>query len=342
MKNQLSSTKIACDNMIQKLDLQAGMGKWDGTVQVRQHVGERKMMFGIIVNPVSGNGTGVKVWRQIEPTLRRLGASFHVRLTSGEGDAEKLSKELIQKEGVKKIIAVGGDGTVRGVINGIYESNQECRFGLVPAGSGNDFARGHGIPMKPLQALERILSEKGEKRIDLILLNGKVAVNSIGAGFDAQVAKITDQAVYKAWLNRYKLGALAYIISVIRVVRTYQPRDIVLNVDGHEARLEAVWLVVAANIPNYGGGMLICPDAKPDDGIADICVVGGMSRLGLLAAFPKIFTGAHRHHPGVRFYRGKQVTIQAAGQLPVHADGESVAPTPISAQVLEKRLTIFV
>ncbi|MFF0830297.1 diacylglycerol/lipid kinase family protein [Brevibacillus sp. NPDC003359] len=299
-------------------------------------------MFGVIVNPVSGNGTGLKVWRQIEPTLRRLETPFHVRLTSGEGDAEKLSKELIQKEGVNKIIAVGGDGTVRGVMNGIYESNQDCRFGLVPAGSGNDFARGHGIPMKPLQALERILSEKGEKRIDLILLDGKVAVNSIGAGFDAQVAKVTDQALYKAWLNQYKLGALAYILSVIRVVCTYQPRDIVLNVDGHEVRLEGVWLVVAANIPNYGGGMLICPDAIPDDGIADICVVSGMSRLGLLAAFPKIFTGAHRHHPGVRFYRGKQVTIEAAGPLPVHADGESVAPTPLSAQVIEKRLTIIV
>lgn len=310
--------------------------------RVRQHVGERMIMLGVIINPVSGNGTGLKVWRQIEPTLRRQGTPFHVRLTSGEGDDEKLSKELIQKEGVKKIIAVGGDGTVRGVINGIYDSKQDCRFGLVPAGSGNDFARGHGIPMKPLQALERILSEKGEKRIDLILLNGKVAANSIGAGFDAQVAKVTDQAVYKAWLNQYKLGALAYIISVIRVVCTYQPRDIVLNVDGLEDRLEAVWLVVAANIPNYGGGMLICPDAIPDDGIADICVVSGMSRLGLLAAFPKIFTGAHRHHPGVRFYRGKHVTIQAAGQLPVHADGESVAPTPISAQVIEKCLTIYV
>ncbi|WP_412848490.1 diacylglycerol/lipid kinase family protein [Brevibacillus sp. 179-C9.3 HS] len=299
-------------------------------------------MLGVIVNPVSGNGTGLKVWRQMEPNLRRLGSPFQIRLTSGEGDAEKLSKELIQKEGVNKIIAVGGDGTVRGVINGIYESKQDCRFGLIPAGSGNDFARGHGIPMEPLQALDRILSGKEEKQIDLILLNGKVAVNSVGAGFDAQVAQVTDRAVYKAWLNRYKLGALAYILSVIRVVCTYQPCDIVLYVDGQEVHLQGVWLVVAANIPNYGGGMLICPDAVPNDGIAEICVVRGVSRLGLLAAFPKIFTGAHANHPGVLFYRGKEVTIQAEGRVPVHADGELVATTPIRVQMIEKCLTICV
>lgn len=299
-------------------------------------------MLGVIVNPVAGNGTGSKVWRDIEPTLRRLGVPFLVRLTSGEGDAEKLSKEMVIKEGVNKIMVVGGDGTVSAVINGVLQSNQDCRVGLVPAGSGNDFARGHQIPMNPQRALERILSEAEVKQIDLILLNGRVAVNSVGAGFDAQVAKVTDQAVYKAWFNRYKLGTLAYTLSVLRVLCTYQPRDMVLTIDGEQVSLKAVWLVVAANIPNYGGGMLICPDAVPNDGIAEICVVSSLSRFRLLVAFPKIFVGAHRTHPAVTFYRGKHLAIQTEGQLPVHADGEIVEAAEFSATMLARRLSIYV
>ncbi|GEB34274.1 MULTISPECIES: diacylglycerol/lipid kinase family protein [Brevibacillus] len=299
-------------------------------------------MVGFIVNPVAGNGKGKRIWERIEPAVSGLGAVFVVRETSGDGSAEKLAKEMIEKEGVNKIIAVGGDGTVHGVLNGIYQSGQSCKFGLVPAGSGNDFARAHGIATNPVVAVERVLSETAEKRIDLMWMNGRVAANSIGAGFDAQVARATDQAKYKAWLNRWRLGGLAYVISVLRELRKFQRSNLVMQVDGQVIKMEAAWLVTAANIPNYGGGMKICPMAVANDGWADICVVSNASCGELLRAFAKIYFGSHIHHPKVSFYRGRQITIETVRPYLVHADGELVGETPIEMKMLPDQQAIFV
>lgn len=287
-------------------------------------------MIGVIVNPVSGNGKEAAAWGRQERALMQHGVIYRVRKTSEEGEAQKLAIELIQKEGVRKIIAVGGDGTVNEVINGIRKSGQECLFGHVAAGSGNDFARGHGLSKDAWQTTERFLSEKGKKTIDLLKINGRIAVNAVGAGFDGQVAKTTNEAWYKKWLNHCKLGRFAYVLSVMRVLFSYQPCDVALTVDGQTNRLEKVWLIAVANIPNYGGGMLICPGAVPDDGQAEVCVVSNVSRWVLLKTFPMIFTGAHVQHPGVRFFQGRQIKIEADRPLIVHADGEVVAKTPIT------------
>lgn len=291
-------------------------------------------MMGFIVNPVSGNGKGCMVWDVLERKLKHQGAVYRVRKTSEEGEAQKIAIELIQKEGVNKIIAVGGDGTVNEVINGIHQSGQDCLFGHVAAGSGNDFARGHGLPKDPWQAMDRIMSEEGKKKIDLLKVNGRVAVNSVGAGFDGQVAKMANEAQYKRWLNRIKLGSVAYVLSVIRALWSYQPCEVKITVDGQTRTLENVWLIAVANIPNYGGGMLICPGAVPDDGQAEICIVSNVSRLELLRAFPMIFTGAHIRHPGVSFLRGSQIHIQSQTPLIVHADGEVVSETPANVEIM--------
>ncbi|MGZ0051441.1 diacylglycerol/lipid kinase family protein [Brevibacillus gelatini] len=299
-------------------------------------------MIGFVVNPVAGNGKGKRAWESIEPVVKGLGAVFSVRETSGEGEAEKLAKQLIQKEGVNKIIAVGGDGTVHGVLNGIYQSGQACKFGLVPAGSGNDFARAHGIVRDPFVAVERILSEKEERRIDLLLMNGRIAANSIGAGFDAQVAKAAESAKYKTWLNRCGLGRLAYPISVLLELRTFRPANLSLQVDGQTIDKTGVWLVTAANIANYGGGMKICPMAVADDGLADLCVISNASRAELLRAFLKVYTGTHVTHPKVSFYRGRQIKIETAVPLMVHADGEVIGETPVQVDILPGQQVILV
>ncbi|MDA5109446.1 diacylglycerol/lipid kinase family protein [Brevibacillus thermoruber] len=297
-------------------------------------------MLGFIVNPVAGNGRGAVVWKRLETELKRRGAVYRVRMTSKEGEAKKLAAELLQKEEVTHIVAVGGDGTVSEVINGISESGICCPFGHVPAGSGNDFARGHNLPSDALQALERILAAGKQKRIDLLRVNGQLAVNAVGAGFDGQVAKITNEAGYKRWLNRVRLGTLSYVISMLRVLVSYQPCRVMLTVDGKQEQLENVWLIAVANIPNYGGGMLICPGAVPDDGLAEVCVVSGVSRWALLRAFPLIYRGAHVRHPAVRFFRGRHIRIQAENPLVVHADGEVADVTPVTVEVARQRQVV--
>jgi diacylglycerol kinase (ATP) len=293
----------------------------------------RVQMLGFIVNPVSGNGRGLLVWKRLEKELERRRAIFRVKMTTKQGEAKKLAVELLQKEEVSKIIAVGGDGTVNEVISGMKKANIPCIFGHIPAGSGNDFARGHSLPGDPVAALEHILSGMEGKAIDLFRVNGEIAVNAVGAGFDGEVARVTNEAAYKNWLNRWRLGRMSYIISVIRVFLSYRTSRVKLTVDGKETRLEKVWLVAVANIPNYGGGMLICPKAVPDDGMAEVCVVSNVSKWSLIRAFPMIFNGSHVRHPGVRFFRGKQIVIEADRELKVHVDGEVSASTPITVEV---------
>ncbi|MEJ8547361.1 diacylglycerol/lipid kinase family protein [Brevibacillus borstelensis] len=297
-------------------------------------------MFGFIVNPVAGNGRGLLVWNRPQKELERRRAIFRVKMTAKQGEAKKMAVELLQKEEVSKIIAVGGDGTVNEVISGMKMAGIPCTFGHIPAGSGNDFARGHSLPSDPVAVLEHILAEGEGKAIDLFRVNGQIAVNAVGAGFDGEVAKVTNEAAYKSWLNRWRLGKLSYIISVIRVFLSYQTCRVTLRVDGQETILDSVWLVAVANIPNYGGGMLICPGAVPDDGMAEVCVVCNVSRWSLISAFPMIFTGSHVHHPGVRFFRGQQIVIESERELKVHVDGEVSESTPITVEVEHRKQMI--
>jgi diacylglycerol kinase (ATP) len=298
-------------------------------------------MLGFIVNPVSGNGRGAAVWHKLEKELRRQKIDYVIRLTSTQGEAKQLAVDLLQKEGVTDIVAVGGDGTVNEVVNGINEAQVACVLGYVPAGSGNDFARGHNVPRDPIQALQRILHGQEKAEVDLLKINGKVAISSIGAGLDGQVAKTTNEARYKKWLNALKLGVLSYFLSVVRVLLSYKPCEVTITIDGRQEKLQNVWLIAVANIPSYGGGMLICPGAASDDGIADICVVSSVNRWSLLRAFPLIYSGRHVHHPAVRFFRGQTITIQSERPLVVHADGEVVAVTPITVEVEKRRQLIY-
>jgi diacylglycerol kinase (ATP) len=298
-------------------------------------------MIGFIVNPVSGNGRGTKVWRKIESTLKERNISYLAKMTRHSGEAEQLAVEMVKQESVKLLVAVGGDGTVNEVVNGLVQADASCLFGHIPSGSGNDFSRAYDLSLDPLMALEAVLSGQNTKEIDLLRINERFAVSSLGAGFDGQVAKTTNEAGYKKLFNRMNLGMFSYILSVVRVLFTYRPSDVVLEADGVRHQLPNVWLIAVSNIPNYGGGMLICPHAVPDDGIAEVCVVSNISRLSLLRAFPLIFTGAHVNHPAVRFYRGKKVVVHSDTPLIVHADGEIVAQTPIAVEVLPNKLKII-
>jgi len=297
-------------------------------------------MIGFVVNPVSGNGRGAKVWRELENVLQERGISYQVKLTMESGEAKQLASQLVIA-GARLVVAVGGDGTVNEVINGLYEADGHCLFGHIATGSGNDFARAYGISRNPREALETILAGRQVMAIDLLRINDRVAANAVGAGFDGQVAKTTNEAAYKKLCNRLKLGFLAYIVSVLRVLLSYRPSRVTIRVDGREETIDQVWLIAVSNIPNYGGGMLINPHALADDGIAEVCVVSNVGRWELLRAFPLIFSGAHVNHPAVRFLRGRRIEISSQHPLIVHADGEVVATTPLVIEVVPHRQQVL-
>lgn len=298
-------------------------------------------MLGFIVNPESGHGAGSKCWTLVKENLQQKQIPFLYKITTGPGQAAGLTSQLI-REGCRIVVAVGGDGTIHEVSSALIQENKNKKslLGVIPAGTGNDFAKAHSIPVKPLKALEVIL--KGHcATIDMLSTQTRTAVNSFGTGLDAEIAKMTNEASYKKWMNKVRLGKLSYLISAIRQLFLYQPCTAYLNIDGKEFSIPYMWLTATTNIPYYGGSMKICPHAVPDDGTFDIFVISSKRRWTLITAFLSIYSGKHIHHPAVSFYQGKQIQISADRPLLVQADGEIDRSFPLAISILPGVLTVI-
>ncbi|MGM0878824.1 MAG: diacylglycerol/lipid kinase family protein [Bacillota bacterium] len=282
-------------------------------------------MYCFIVNKVSGNGRALKIWYQIEKKLQEKNVYYCVHFTQKPKHATLLVQELISKEKVTVIVAVGGDGTIHEVINGLVGTNTP--LGVIPAGSGNDFSRGLGIPLKHDKALERILSGK-PKIIDIGFVNSTYFCTVAGIGFDGEVAHVTNASIYKKLLNLIRMGHISYIISAIKVLFQYKPMDISIMIDKKLYKFQKVWLIAVANLPFYGGGLVICPKAESNDGLFDICIVQGMSKWEFLRIFPLVFKGNHTSSPSIKIIKGKELEIYSPTPLMIHGDGEVIGQTP--------------
>ncbi|WP_188205949.1 diacylglycerol/lipid kinase family protein [Alkalibacillus aidingensis] len=295
-------------------------------------------MYYFIVNYYSGSGISRKIWREIELILQTRGINYKSVFTNYQNHATELVKELKEKKNITAVVAVGGDGTVNEVINGL--TGTSIPLGVIPTGSGNDFCRAMGIPLRYELALERIL--KGElKEIDIGRVNDKYFATIVGVGFDGQVAQQTNRSKHKKLYNLTKIGSLSYIISLFKVIFMYKPSQVELHIDSYQTTQEKVWLIAIANSPCYAGGMMICPDAKNNDETFDICIVKGISRWSLLRIFPSVFKGKHILHPAVTTLKAKKVQISSKQSLVAHADGEIIGKTPFDVTIQPSSLTVL-
>jgi diacylglycerol kinase (ATP) len=309
-----------------------------------------------VINPKAGNGKAVKVWYRLEAILGARNIRYNKITTAQAGETAEWCRRLVEKQLaspeialISTVVIVGGDGTLNEAVQGLMSAakgqplNDAIRLSFIPAGSGNDFVRGHGIPFDPEDALKHLLQAVHADRrapVDVLEVNGRFAVSSIGVGLDGEVAYTANHAPYKRWMNRLGLGNAAYILSLLRVLMFYKPFDAELTVDGVTVSLRRVWLAAFSNIPQYGGGMHINPGADPADAIADICVVSGMSRAGLLAAFPKVYSGRHTGHPHVHFFRGSVIHLTPHRPSRMHADGEDAGLSPAAIRVIRHALNV--
>ncbi|MFT0824000.1 diacylglycerol kinase family protein [Bacillus swezeyi] len=296
-------------------------------------------LYCFIVNKISGNGKALKIWNYIVKHLQEKHIEYQVRFTEAPNHATALVKELIKKEKPSVITAVGGDGTIHEVINGLLDAN--IPLGVIPAGSGNDFCRGLGIPLNYKKALKHLL--KGEcTTVDIGCLNSTFFSTVVGVGFDAEVAKVTNDSNYKKLLNCVRLGNLSYYASVLRVLFHYKPADIFLKIDSKHYQIQNVWLVAIANTPFYAGGLLICPNAKYQDGLFNICLVHGVSKWKFLKLFLYVFKGKHTAFSNVvNIYEGKEVEIYSVASLSAHGDGEIIGQTPARLKIEHNVLSVI-
>ncbi|WP_158736354.1 diacylglycerol kinase family protein [Alteribacillus sp. YIM 98480] len=293
-------------------------------------------MYAFIINKTSGNGKGHRVWKRVEKILEQEDLSFVARFTEGPQHAREIVKDL-NRENLKTIIVVGGDGTIHEVANELAYKN--ISLGIIPAGSGNDFARCIGVPMNPLKALERITANE-TKQVDLLHLGHQYCLTVTGIGLDGQIAKNVNDGAYKKFFNQLRLGGLSYVISLLETLRDYKPTNVQITIDGVDMTFSNVWLVAVANAPNYGGGITICPDASYNDGFLNLCIVHGIKKWELLRLFPKAYRGKHKSEKNVTFLQGKEVRVRSGTSIMVHSDGEQMAVSPIHIRIEKDALRV--
>lgn len=304
--------------------------------------------FFFIINPKAGNGHCLKTWKKIEAQLKIEQHSYFAYFTEYPGHAKKMASQIADSnDDPKIIIAVGGDGTIHEVMNGIIKY-KNITLGFIPGGSGNDFSRGFQIPADPLEALKVLL--RLMKQEPALVDAGKMTmedeaehffINNMGAGFDAVIAHQVNHSRMKALLNKLSLGSLVYVYFLLKELFSYKTATIELSIDGEKHIFERTWFITVSNQPYYGGGMKIAPAAEPDDGILDITVVHQLSRLKLLLVFISVFWGKHIHFKAVKTFKGKMVSIQTAASLYVHGDGEHIGYTPLKIAIELKGLQVL-
>lgn len=284
----------------------------------------------LLTNPTSGRGRGARVRDFVLPHLRRAG----VIVTPIEGrDADEaldLAREHVAA-GPDALVVCGGDGLAHLAVQAL--ATTDVPLGVVPAGTGNDVGRYVGATRKdPLAAVDKVLAGR-TRTIDLARTGGRYYVTVLAAGFDAVVNERANTMTWPRGQMRYNLATLAEL-------RTFEPLSYTLSLDGEQHRLEAM-LVAVGNGPSFGGGLRITHGALLDDGLLDVVVIKPMTKVELVRTYPKLFRGTHTTHPQYERHRVRQVTVAAPG-IVAYADGERIAPLPLTVDCVPGALKVLV
>ena len=291
----------------------------------------------IIVNPTAGSGRGARLLPWIRERLAlRPDADLHV--TSRRGEAQDLAAHAAA-DGCDRLVAVGGDGTVQEVVNGILDGSAHPALGIVPVGSGNDLAHSLRLPTDAAEAW-MIAIGRSTREIDVALAsNGqghrRWFASAGGIGFDAQVAAA--MATRRGW----QTGRAGYLLTTLAELRRFDNRQLRIVLDGEPIE-RCVLFVAIANGAYYGGGMRIAPAAIPDDGWLDVCIVGDISRLTAIRELPNLYRGTHVRNPAVSVHRARQVEISGEGTTHVHLDGEPFGALPLRVEIRPVALQVAV
>lgn len=274
----------------------------------------------LICNPTAGRGRAGRLLPEVRSFLKHQGVETDVVLTRRAREATTLAAQAVAA-GVSLVIAMGGDGTVQEVGQGLVDAQASAsnttgagRLGVIPVGTGNDFAKMLAATPDWRTACTRI-AEGQTRRVDVGRVNGRVFLNNVGIGFDAQVG-IEAQKI--RWLR----GQAVYLAALARnMALSYRTPAISLYLDDEQVQ-QSITLLTIGNGRCSGGGFWLTPHAEVDDGLFDICLVRGLSKLQMLALVPKAMQGTHITAESVRMTRARKITITSADPLPVHADGE--------------------
>lgn len=265
-----------------------------------------------LVNPAAGRGKGRDHLDRIRVLASRHAAGLVVsRKVSDLAEQARRAAE----DGVERLLVAGGDGTMHHAIQGL--AGTSCALGVVPLGTGNDLAGTLGIADGLDSAVNQALH--GEvRRIDLVRVGEICSVGYAGMGFDSEATHFANQ------VKRLR-GPLVYVYAVLHTLATFKPPRMKVIYDGGTFEGKVMFTVVN-NLPRFGGGMRIAPDAVIDDGLLDLVIVKEISKLTLLSVFPKVYKGQHVGHPQVLIARTRKAEITVDRPMTLYGGGEPLRP----------------
>ncbi len=285
--------------------------------------------FTALINPAAGGGRAAKRWRGVSELLRAAGADVRSEATRSREHTVQLAQQVAAAGRV--VVAVGGDGMVRDVAGGVVRG--DGTMAIVPAGRGNDLARRLGLP-GDADALARALLAGPVRVLDVIEAGGVIVAGNVYAGVDAVANAIINH-------TRVLPPLLAYRLAPIRAVATWRAPTYALSIDGR-SRAAAAHTVVVANSGAYGHGLDIVPQARPDDGLLHVLIVGAGPRRAIVAFLREAQRGVHVQRPEIDVVTARQVTITADRPVPVYADGDELGALPVSMRIRPAVLPMIV
>ncbi len=307
----------------------------------------RQSKWFVIINPIAGKGRGLTDWPHISRLLREHRVMHDYAFTEYKCHATELAVEAVT-HGYRRIIIVGGDGTIHEVVNGLFvqtvEATDKILLAVIAVGTGNDWIRMFGIPRKYSQAIRAIvcghsfLQDVGRVTYyESSYRQTRYMANVAGVGLEASVIKN-----YAHMVRKHRGGKWRYVWSLVKSVVTYRPSGIKIWVDGALAVND--WVLSAAiGICKYnGGGMLQVPQAVPDDGLFDITVIRRMTLFRMVTCFAALFNGRIYDVKQASLYRGRRIRFESTPDVLLELDGELIGNSPVELEIIDKAVNIIV
>lgn len=297
----------------------------------------------IIVNPSSASGNTGRHWLNHEPLLRNLLPPFEVWQTTHRGHGRELAQKAIDR-GFQTIAVHGGDGTINEVINGLLAGEEkETSLALLPSGTGADLVRTLGISHSLLKAAHKAL-EGSPHSIDI----GQVRFTDLeGRPAQRAFANVTDVGFggdLVRYVNSHSKrmgGKLSFLKGLLVTLFSYQNKNIAVTLDDRERLKVRASSIVVANGQYFGGGMWVAPEARLDDGLFEVVVVGDVSKLDVLANTRRLYQGTLAEHPKVKTFKARTVELASEEEVLIDLDGELVGRLPARFQILPQKLSVI-
>ncbi|MDE3315048.1 diacylglycerol/lipid kinase family protein [Lacticaseibacillus zeae] len=295
------------------------------------------VFYYLIYNPAAGGGAAIPIFKQVKAVLDQRQLPYAIKTSRYPGHTNVITKQIGNFNTHERpvLLVIGGDGTLNQAINGLIGTRQhDIPVAYVPAGSGNDFARGIGMSEDPMHALEQILQASNPVTIDIGRYHERTRdesgyfVNNIGIGFDAAVVNAANHSDSKQLLNKFHLGKLTYLFHVLGMLLTRRPFPVAVYEKGVRHFFHHAYICTTTNIPYFGGGVRLYKPADPTDGQLDLVIVEWFNIVSWALAMLQLLRGKTPTSKAVHLFHANKLTVETSSLEFGQMDGEEMGTRP--------------